>query len=234
MVQRLRQMQIRKYTCVWTFSSADFGVTHGNGVAGRALLDANTEEVAGVHDDSRADAGARNRCEYSAVFGDQWSAAESPALSESRTARGSGRRVSAVPGGIDCLPEFLRLGADEPHLRGARCLSSHRFQLDRLRRGATIECGTGLGKLLSVAGRRAGHRTKFLAGGRQARRTTRSHAERTLLEEQVCKFPGNFGEDAEAGRDGLYGDWGPAGELLFLLRVNEFPAWGRVRAHRLR
>ena len=203
-------------------------------MAGPALLAANTDEVAGVHDDSPADAGARNRCEYRAVFGGQWSAAESPALSESRTAGGGGRKVSALPGGVDCLSELLRLGEDEPHLRGASCLSSHGFQLDRFRRGTAAECRTGFGELLCVVGGQAGHWTKFLAGGRQERRTAGRHAERTFLEEQVWKLAGNFREPADAGRDGLYGDWGRTGELLFLLRVDEFRAWRCVRAHRVR
>ena len=34
--------------------------------------------------------------------------------------------------------------------------------------------------------------------------------------------------------DGIYSDWGRAGKLLFLLRVDEFRAWRCVRAHRLR
>ena len=64
------------------------GVVDDEFLARRAIWVAGFVEEPGIYGDCGVDAGSGDWGEYGVVFGRQWSAAESSAISESRAARG--------------------------------------------------------------------------------------------------------------------------------------------------
>src|SRR5215472_8464085 len=193
------------------FSTARFWESHAHALAGLAICDARAPEGPRILGRCHTHAGARHWREYRGVFG-------------------GGRNISTVPGSIHFVSKLPRLDADEPHLRRARGLPSNEFQFDRLGRSATAERRAGYGELFLVAWCTAADGPRFLARGRQEGCRARGPAQREFLEQQVWGIAGNPGPAANAGRHRLYGRWCHTAQFLFLLRIDEFRTWGRLRA----